>query len=410
MADVTNLRATQNRETSPQIDFTWSGGSRYHYRIDGGSFSNWRETSFSNVSIVPNWGVEIFIEVDDGPDTEAVGLTVKVPPVAPTGLTLIPIVPEGGGAITQATLAWDDPNNSDITGYEVIITENWYDADNDDSVQEPDAITSVDTGFSHIVTASTKNEGTYRIYVRGKNSIGKGQKVELDNGSPKGFVVHRHPDGIKLIMNKLPNETCTHKYLTNENGSEYVEFTPTIDGDKMYHVLETEDNTTTKTFRVKCFSIFTGNGNTSFVSPTTDRDSADDALDIFLAALDIKQKAYFEKHGRYFQKLNSTLPNNNAVLALDHADPSDQGNTDDSNHGFVNKLPFSVKIDEYLADGESAYLVKIKLNDGLKTAEKTSKKMVTMGASGNTFNDFEHSEWNSVSPPSTIPVIPPTLN
>ena len=120
---------------------------------------------------------------------------------------------------------------------------------------------------------------------------------------------------------------------------------------------------------------------------------ADNHLDTFLLEIDKKQKAYFEKHGRYFQKLDSDLPDEGATLALDHDDPSDQDNTDDSNHGFVETLPFSVRIDEYLADSESAYLVTSKLKADLSTSEKVSKKAVTMKESGSTFNDFEHSEW-----------------
>lgn len=99
------------------------------------------------------------------------------------------------------------------------------------------------------------------------------------------------------------------------------------------------------------------------------RDKADTQLAKFWAALQLKQDAYFAKHGKYFQMLVS--PVNAVVDGLDsdyvNRVPSDEVFVVDREFSFAKKIPFQIVVDEWVSpDGTAGYkaTVYVQLLDG----------------------------------------------
>ena len=197
MAAPTNLTATQNRDSSPQIDFAWDGGSRYRSRVTGGSWNNWISNSSGSISIVTLWGGVIDFEVDDGDGTTAISITVKVPPVAPTGLKLDKVTLEGGGS-AFASLTWDDPNDNDITSWDVII-----------EINGEETITNTTTR-QHLIY-ETSNDLT--VKVRGVTAVGKGETATLKS-QPENLEARQTgagSDHVILSWDESGDKTLTYQ-------------------------------------------------------------------------------------------------------------------------------------------------------------------------------------------------------
>ena len=391
------LTTTQENENSPLITIAWGEDIAVQYRFRlyfNGTWSAWVNwlTATSNQSSFKfgsTWGFKFEVEVREVDETDSTKLVVTTPPDSPTGWTLTPVT----DSTTQAVLAWSDPNNDDITTYDVIL-ENVLSGDNVTTTTDVD-------GFNHTITVP--DSGYYKIHVRGKNNFGVGKKTQIGTDKPSNIDGTRHIYGIMFTWDKPTKNTtaCSWQFKTKDATSYSDIVDEQVDGDKLTYVAEGVPSTTTDKFVLRCVSDFTGAGNkSSDITINTDLESADIDFKEYLTKLDEKQKEYFEKHGRYFQKLKGTTPADNISAALDHTDPDDQEHTSDANHDFSNPLPFSIEIHESLSHNKATYAVHAELyhssNNETSTYTAAAKKTVTMGATGNTFSDFDYSDWQKV--------------
>ena len=394
MALVENLTATQSNRHVPTVIFRWTGGSKYRYKIDDGSWVEWIFTTSGRGAISANWGEKITFEVHEdiegGTQSESVEFTLPLF-APPTGLRLDPSTT----SVSQATLSWDDPDYDDITGYKLYLTTYTYTIATDtttSSTEEKDV-----TGFSKVINSVPSTSTVTRhleIEVAATSDDGVGAKSDfLHHGTPKNFKVYRHINGIKLVFDDTPNKTTRYKYKVGATGDE-TSFNPSSSNGKLSFLIRREPTDSTSTYYVVYTSRFTKKGEVSSVA-LTDVDSADDDLTIYLDDIDAQQREYFDKHGRFFQKLESTVPTDNSSTTPDHTDPDDQEFTGDSTHDFTKKVPFSVRIDEWLEEDVAYYKVTVKLSHD-RVYTKTVQKRVTIGVDGDTHSDFVHSEWDTI--------------
>lgn len=95
---------------------------------------------------------------------------------------------------------------------------------------------------------------------------------------------------------------------------------------------------------------------------------ADAKLVTFWQFLVPKQDAYFAKHGKYFQLL--VTPSNAVIDGLDsdftNNIPSDEKFVIDREFSFATKIPFNIRVNEWVGTGEAGYnaIVVVQLPDG----------------------------------------------
>ena len=386
------IRDRPNRHV-PTVFFTWTGGSKYRYKIDDGSWVQWVYTTSGRAGISANWGEKVTIEVHEDIEGGTVSKDAEftLPLFAPpTGLALI----KDPDDYTKAILSWDDPDYEDITGYRIYKTVYT-------KVRATGVITVGTTTETNVTGHSTKiskagSNPTHikwlEIKIAATSSDGVGLKSELlHHGGVENLKVYRQINGIKIVFDEVPNKTQTYRWKKNVTNSNFASLNPTLEDGKYSKLLETEDTDTNATYTIKASGGWTEWIEVSSI-PITDTNSAEEDLVVYLEDIDEQQRDYFEKHGRFFQKLESTVPTDDSSTIPDHTDPDDQEFTGDSDHDFDKKVPFSVKIDEWLTEDTAYYKVTVKLSHD-RVYTKSAEKKVTMGADGNTHSDFTHSNW-----------------
>lgn len=91
-------------------------------------------------------------------------------------------------------------------------------------------------------------------------------------------------------------------------------------------------------------------------------------LATFWSLLQTKQDAYFAKHGKYFQLIVS--PTNAVIDGLDSdfvaTSPSDEVHQIDVDFAFAEKIPFQIRVDEWVGPSGKGYkaTVLVKIPDG----------------------------------------------
>lgn len=87
------------------------------------------------------------------------------------------------------------------------------------------------------------------------------------------------------------------------------------------------------------------------------RDKADTVLAQFWTALRTRQNAYYAKHGKYFQLLISPTDMVVGGVDTDYAvrHPSSERYIDDVSFAFTSKVPFQIRIDEWVGPQGNGY-------------------------------------------------------
>lgn len=113
------------------------------------------------------------------------------------------------------------------------------------------------------------------------------------------------------------------------------------------------------------------------------RDKADARLATFWSALVTKEEAYFAKHGKYFQLL--VTPETPVVDGLDSdatvRHPSDEPFTVDVDWAFASKIPFNLRVDEWVGPNGNGFkaTAQVKLPDGRKFTRSRDSDNVDSG-------------------------------
>ena len=255
MAAPTNLTATQNSETSPQIDFSWSGGTHYQYKLDDGDWGPWVSNTSGSVSITPEWGTKISFKVFGS--GFLIAKIVTVPPPAPTGLTLKEDDSddaEDGDLI----LSWNDPGNSKINGYEISTD----DGDTWSAISNSD-----DTTTSHSLTGTD-----LEIQLRATSSLGKGEAVSL-NSSVENLEARQTGAGsdyVTLSWDESGDKTLTYQIENDDDEWEDI----TLDSNEYTEHENNQytiqlDRASSITKKIRAVSDYTGTTGSKSVTFTT---------------------------------------------------------------------------------------------------------------------------------------------
>lgn len=79
---------------------------------------------------------------------------------------------------------------------------------------------------------------------------------------------------------------------------------------------------------------------------------ANATLATFWTALQTRQDAYFAKHGKYFQLLVTSPVIDGADTTFEIIHPNDEKHLIDVDFDFASPIPFQIKVDEWVGDGQ----------------------------------------------------------
>lgn len=72
----------------------------------------------------------------------------------------------------------------------------------------------------------------------------------------------------------------------------------------------------------------------------------------FWGALSTKQDAYYAKHGKYFQLIVTSPVVDGADTTFEVIHPNDEKHLADVDFDFASPIPFQIKVDEWVGDGQ----------------------------------------------------------
>ena len=233
-----------------QVTLTWenpgnSDISKYQLKIDGGAFADIPNSDANTIGHTMTdltGGTLYSLAVRAvGSSLTGAAATVNATPMfaAPTGLTAT----AGDG---QVTLNWDDPGNSNITGYELSI-----DAGAFAEIGGSDAATT-----SHTVTGLT-NGTTYTFAVRAVNASGEGASSDTVTATPlfaapTNLSAETGDGQVKLSWTDPGNTNISGYEVSTDRATNYSAIS---DGDSepttISHTVTSLTNGTTYTFAVR---------------------------------------------------------------------------------------------------------------------------------------------------------------
>lgn len=93
------------------------------------------------------------------------------------------------------------------------------------------------------------------------------------------------------------------------------------------------------------------------------RNKANNKLTTFWQALQTRQDAYFQKHGKYFQLLvGSALTLDGADTPFSVVSPSDEAHAVDIDYAWSETVPFQIQIHEWVGPQGSGYRGVVQIN------------------------------------------------